>query len=117
MAVGTLVMVVAIGGAQVPAVLVAVAVVVAGAQVPVTLVEAAVLVAGAQVPVSLVVVAAGVMPVPLEVVLVLLHGEFPQIQMVPIHLDGGDLLPQDGKVQLKKLIVDGMFNYAFHHIT
>jgi len=90
----------AVGGAQVPAVLVVVVVVLAGAaQVPVALVEAA----GA--------------PAPLQVERVLLRGEFPRIQMVQIQLDGGHLLPRDGKVQLRKLIVAGMFSYFTVHMN
>lgn len=66
--------------------------------------------AQAQVPVALVVQATGAAVVPLEVVLVLLHG-FPQTQMVQIQLDGGDLLPLDGKAQLRKLILAGLGSY------
>jgi hypothetical protein len=55
----------------------------------------AVLVVGAEVPVARV--------VPLEVVLVLLHGELPQLQVVQRQLDGGDSLPLVGRVQLRKL--------------
>jgi hypothetical protein len=81
------------------------------AQVPIVPVAVLVAVGAAQVPVALVVEAAGVTVVPHEVVLVLLHGEFLQMQMVQIQqLDGGDLLPRDGKVQLRKLILVGIDN-------
>ena len=62
----------------------------------------AVLVVGAhwQVPIARV--------VPLEVV----HGEFPQVQMGEKQLDGGDILPLDGKVQLRKLILVGISNFT-----
>ena len=93
---------VAVGVAQVLVVPVAVAVMLVGAQ--------------PQVPVALVVEVAGeTVAVRLEVVLVLLHGEFPQMQMAQIQPDGGELLRQDGKVQLGKLILVGMFRYFTIH--
>jgi len=74
--------------------------------VPVVVAAAVVVVAGA-VPVAIGAAAA------LEVVLVLLH--LPQMQMVQIHPDGGDLLPVDGKVQLRKLILVGIGSYYTVH--
>lgn len=73
-----------------------------------------VVVVGAQVPVALVVQAAGATVVPLEAVPLLLHGEFPQMQM-QIQLDGGGLLPLDGKVQIRKLILVGICSYFTVH--
>ena len=86
---------VAVGVAQVPVVPVAVAVMLVGALLQ------------AQVPVALVEVAGAAVVVPLEVVPGLLHGEVPQMQTVGIQLDGGELLPRDGKVQLGKLVLVG----------
>ena len=80
----------------------------------VPVVVALVVVVGAQVPVALVVQAAGAAVVPLEAV-PLLHGEFPQMQMVQIQLDGEGLLPLDGKVQIRKLILVGICSYFTVH--
>ena len=56
----------------------------------------------------------GATAVPIEVVLVLLHG-VPQMQMVQIQPDGGELLPVDGKVQVLKPILDGIGSYFTVH--
>ena len=75
------------------------------------------------VPVAVAVAVVGALPValvqailatavPIEVVLVLLHG-VPQMQMVQIQADGGYLVPVDGKVQVRKLILVGIGSSYF----
>ena len=90
-------------------------------QVLVVPVVVAVVVAGAVlvVPVLLVVGAVPVAAIGATALkmLLVLHGGFPQMQMVQIQIqpDGGELLPVDGKVQLRKLILVVIGSYFTLH--